>query len=614
MNTEVKLKSRVNQRIILGISLGMVLIALALFIFLFLGNNNNDQQEFLDESPEYLTGWPIESMSEGLFSSDPSFANVDGVEGLEMIVGRYAEPSRVEIYQNDGELLPNWPVEIQGWNIGSTIAHDIDQNGSQEILAISDQNIYVWLANGDPYPGSWPQPLSSTTIFPLSIGDIDGDNEVEIIASNNLGIVKVFEINGEMVDGWPVCIFGEVDECQQEMPGNSNTGISLVNLDDDIADEIVLGGDGFNAALPASLYALDGDGTLLSGWPVELRAEETHTPPSSADLDNDGTTDIIITAHNSYYDAINHIVAVDSQREFVYAWPQLIANTHGSAGPIQVAPTIGDLEGDGQLEIIIPGSSLDQEILLYLFRQDGSLESGWPVRIGDIDWQYSIWSSPIFIQLDDDAELEIIVGVRRVNEGDMESYIYAYNNDGNQLSGWPFNLNTDIPLNQSSMIVSDINNDNQMEIGVSTVDALHVITVPFQSSEAEQDLSWPMERHDVRRTGQLSRAKLFKYYSSAPRGTYSEIALDEIMKYQRLAGGYTAVKLLGVELAIDVSSRCASVFPYRARLQITDFDEDENPVLEQEILVGPCDRNQLVSVLKVIGTPEPRVLLKIMSD
>ena len=177
MKTEVKQKSQVSQKVLLGIAFGLVAIGLALSFFLF-SVNEDEQQEVMTESPEYISGWPRESWGD-FFTSDPSFANVDGNEGLEIIVGRlnnipYHATSQVEIYQNNGAPLPNWPVEIQDPKIGSTIAHDIDLNGSQEILAISDHNVYVWLANGTPYPGNWPQPFLSNAEFPLNLGDIDG--------------------------------------------------------------------------------------------------------------------------------------------------------------------------------------------------------------------------------------------------------------------------------------------------------------------------------------------------------------------------------------------------------------------------------------------------------
>ena len=127
------------------------------------------------------------------------------------------------------------------------------------------------------------------------------------------------------------------------------------------------------------------------------------------------------------------------------AWP----NDTGSA--VNSSPVLGDLDGDGVLEIIV-GADNNK---VYAWKPDGTLMPGWPVTTGD-----SVRSSPALADLDRDGKLDVIVG-------SFDNKVYAWNFNGSLLPGWPVSTGSVV---YSSPAVGDIDGDQLPEVVVGSFD------------------------------------------------------------------------------------------------------------------------------------------------
>ncbi|PIE32970.1 hypothetical protein CSA56_13645 [candidate division KSB3 bacterium] len=127
------------------------------------------------------------------------------------------------------------------------------------------------------------------------------------------------------------------------------------------------------------------------------------------------------------------------------AWPK------DTGAPVNSSPVLGDLDGDGVLEIIV-GSDNHK---VYAWKPDGTLMPGWPVTTGD-----SVRSSPALEDLDGDGHLDVIVG-------SFDNKLYAWNFNGSLLPGWPVTTGSVI---YSSPAVGDIDGDQRPEIVVGSFD------------------------------------------------------------------------------------------------------------------------------------------------
>ncbi len=148
----------------------------------------------------------------------------------------------------------------------------------------------------DSLPG-WPAYLNAVhaTFSPPAAGDIDGDGDLEILATVGIplfggGVVEgiwAFHHDGvEVIDGDLNPATKGVFRALDFSSNFQRTPVTLGNLDDDPALEIVCLG-------PHLILALNGDGSPVPGWPVGYPGgqkidEFNRAPIMIADLDVDG--------------------------------------------------------------------------------------------------------------------------------------------------------------------------------------------------------------------------------------------------------------------------------------------------------------------------------------
>jgi hypothetical protein len=128
-------------------------------------------------------------------------------------------------------------------------------------------------------------------------------------------------------------------------------------------------------------------------------------------------------------------------------WPQ------STGGAVSSSPALGDLDGDGDLEIVV-GSSDDK---VYAWHADGTLVTGWPQTTGG----YA--GTPALGDIDGDGDPEVVVG-------SYDAYVYAWHSDGTPVAGWPqwVRDHADTPA------LGDLDGDGDLEVVAGTVGAGYV--------------------------------------------------------------------------------------------------------------------------------------------
>jgi WD40 repeat protein len=116
-----------------------------------------------------------------------------------------------------------------------------------------------------------------------------------------------------------------------------------------------------------------------------------------------------------------------------------------SAEKIQASPLVIDLDGDGMLEIVVPG--LDDK--LYVYNHDGTTRSGsWPVAMGYSD---GTMASPAAGDIDGDGAVDIVVVGD--NQFSKSASVKVYEQDGTLLASASFVNNTNASAKATPCVI-----------------------------------------------------------------------------------------------------------------------------------------------------------------
>ncbi|MGB5286635.1 MAG: VCBS repeat-containing protein, partial [Polyangiales bacterium] len=246
--------------------------------------------------------------------------------------------------------------------------------------------------------GDWPHPSWAEwlqwTASPPNIVDLDGDGDNEVLGIPNVEMHEPYEtqayalmvLEGAYDDGtrsamrlprWEELPRGErpilVDGWY---PPRGVPAAATVNLQGNDRPEILVSlNDGF-------LYAFDSDAQLL--W----RFNYTHghqvmyaSEPVVADLNQDGSPEVLFATYgapNVQSSGNLVVLAADGTLLHDIALPNPGSNGNGNGAP--AAPSVGDLDGDGELEIFV--QTFDHGLDVFTVPGSGTACLPWPTARG----------------------------------------------------------------------------------------------------------------------------------------------------------------------------------------------------------------------------------------
>ncbi len=258
------------------------------------------KQVFVHDDPDLVAGYP--KMVPGVSTSTPRFVDLLGDGRTEMLVA--TTDGVLHAYLSDGTELPGFPVASDPapwWPTGSAAA----------------------VGRGIAHPGG------AFMIGAPAVGDLNRDGNLEIVETDLDGRVMVWSATGERLATMHVNPAWSRDSTETQNPENRTVGgfmsaPSLGDLDGDGTLEIVA------AAMDRHVYAWHADGSGVAGFPVlavdpvatqsvdpvshkvsftgasrALEGGELIATPTLADLDGDGHPDIVVGAQEEYRETPN---------------------------------------------------------------------------------------------------------------------------------------------------------------------------------------------------------------------------------------------------------------------------------------------------------------------
>ena len=383
--------------------------------------NNDGLQEIIIIGSEHswiyrpdgrlLDGWPpagggFGGYTSGGFLGAPALGDIDGDGTVEIVTG---SARGIKVYESNGVCRRYF--DNLGW-VDTVVLADIDNDGRLDVIFSSLQNLYVAkYVNGSLILMSgWPQVVPGIIKRTLAVGDVDADGGLEIVVAftfSNIPQIYIFDKSGVVKQ-----------RISFESGKSVETGPFLVDLDGDGDLEIGL--------TYRDLRFVHHDGSYVQGWPYRYRDQSLFyniwEGPVIGDLDKDGSPEIV-SGRYSKWPGYTMMVALEPTGEEMAGWP-----THFRQDPSFTSSIIGDINGDGEPEVITPTgpdwTTSDRTRCIYFFDKSGT-QVRQPIALPNGSFRETVGVA--LGDIDNDGMVELVAVTTDFNNKGM---IFAWDLDG----------------------------------------------------------------------------------------------------------------------------------------------------------------------------------------
>lgn len=373
-----------------------------------------------------------------------------------------------------------------GWYASPAVA-DLEGDGTKEVIWGSYDLVAL---NGADGTLKW-RAANASRVWPgVVVADLTGDGTLEIVVGRNSNQLTVYDRFGTLV--WT----------RNPFSGGEVRTLAVEDLENDGQLEIVVGRASGGATEQVNVY--EPNGTVRPGWP----ARRTGEPGSGwgmynenvtvADLDGNGYKEVFAPTDTHYITALDrngNQLTVNPMYTGRTYWAEVgvhvdhavdirgyaICGTEHRPNFANAAPSVADLDGNGTLELVVPGDVYNCAIgdnqagdlyyMPWILKIDRTrwAASGYDWTVlptpgpgsGPLSEDYNVIESAVtnavLADLDSDGRKEILFS-------SYDGKVHAFWLDKTEHGSWPFVVPGSGIRFASEPIVVDLNNDGQAEV------------------------------------------------------------------------------------------------------------------------------------------------------
>jgi hypothetical protein len=404
----------------------------------------------------------------GLNWTHPSFADLDNDGDLDLLVGEWS--GDLLLYRNNGRpASPNWQFETSeyagissdGWIYPAIV--DVTNDGAPDLfVGTDDGHVLIYYNAGSPNNPTWLDypdvSLNADANATPALADIDLDGDIDLLVGHRGNTLYHFENTGTSTN--PVWAqqtsnYGDISEAGEGLQP------TFIDLDGDTDLDLLIGlcgqliwyersgsaadpawfrhaddpiGYGGSCGTSPSVgdWDNDGDADLVVGehwgnlrffrnnalftWaeqeykiPIELGGDSA---PALADWDNDGDLDLLLgQAHGEVHQYTN----VGNKTKPNWRPDGILLTLPWTNHP-HAYPAFADIDGDNDYDLFIGEGGWQNETSaggnIHYYRNEGTPSSPqWTqVTTHFLDLDIGGWSTPVFVDIDNDFDLDLFIG------------------------------------------------------------------------------------------------------------------------------------------------------------------------------------------------------------
>jgi hypothetical protein len=464
-----------------------------------------------------------------MFLGNPALGDLDGDGAMEIVAGA-ADHFIYGINATGGAFETSADGLVLQFNASA------EHPATNSIYSLDEDNDGRW--DEDPPGDTTPWPFGDGVPgFPGEDDDGDGQTDEPYAHPND---------DDEDSDEGTFTVLSQVDEDSWQWPMLTPDTVwgsaAIADLNGDGALDVAIAGDHMGPTTGALIHAVDFTSQLLTGWGGSLEDRVLPaliwTPISIGDVDEDGSPELFAGTNQWYtpepgVDAwgggfiygFNHDGTEirdgdgepDTRGVFAVTRDRPPNPAPGRAPFVFGAPALGDIDGDGETEIVACDNYFltdnDPHGGLHAWEADGSPVAGFPIESPDarIDWG-GVHGGPVLADIDGDGDIEILFAT-------VASHFVAYHHDGTLMRGTPFfAIDREDGAGPQWMgnflntpAVGDIDNDGMVEIVIASTNHFSTDQNPnpgigriicIEAGEYDPfGMEWPQEAADAQSAG-----------------------------------------------------------------------------------------------------------------